>query len=100
MLMERSHAVYDDPLLDRMLSLSKLPVSEQLNWIEWTSSKLLTRKRELEGEVRETNEPYVELAHDAERILIEVRLQCLRRLSDHILAEAGDSSERQQSYRR
>lgn len=100
MLMERSDAVYDDPILDRMLSLSKLPVAQQLNWIEWTSSKLLTRKRELEAELDETNEPYVELAHDAERIMIEVRLQCLQRLHEHILALPERSSDRRQGYGR
>jgi hypothetical protein len=98
--MERTNAVYDDPILDRVLSLSKLPVDQQLNWIEWTCSKLLTRKRELEAELREPNQPYVELAYDGERILIEVRLQCLQRLYDHILAQPDMSSDERPGYGR
>lgn len=100
MLLERSRAVYDDPILDRMLSLSKLPVAEQLNWIEWISSKLLARKRRLDAELGEANEPYVELAYEAERIMIEVRLQSLKRLYDHILTQSDSASERCRGYGR
>ena len=100
MLMERSRAVYDDPILDRMLSLAKLPVAEQLNWIQWASSKLLTRKRDLEAELGEANDRFVELAFDAERIVIEVRLQGLQRLYDHILAQPDRPSAKRQGYGR
>jgi len=94
MVLERSDAVYGDPVLDRMLSLTKLPLAEQLNWIEWTSSKLLARRAELVRELSQANEGHVDLAYDAECALIDVRLESLKRLRDYILAKQRASSDK------
>lgn len=87
MLSERLSAIYGDPILDRMLSLARLPVAEQLNWIEWASSKLVARKRELETSLCGVREPHIDLILEGECALIDLRLECLQRLWKHILAE-------------
>lgn len=85
-------AIYGDSLLDRILSLSQMPVEGRLNWITWAKSTLYERKHELAEGSNLIAGSYEDLFRKANISVIDIQLFWLDQLYDQISAERSPKS--------